>query len=56
MGVKNLKLYDEVKAFEMRMLEKEILTLAGERREKVMSAYRKLLLSTPDELIYLMRV
>jgi hypothetical protein len=51
-----LKLNNEVKAFEMRMLEKEILTLDGERREKAMLAYRKLLFSTSDELIYLMRV
>jgi hypothetical protein len=50
-----MKLNNEAKAFEMRMLEKEILNLVGERREEAMKAYRKLLSSTSDELIYLMR-
>jgi hypothetical protein len=37
-------------------MEKEIPNLAGERREKaMMTAYRRLLLSTSDELVYLMR-
>jgi hypothetical protein len=39
----------------MRMLENEILNLVGERREEAMKAYRKLLSSTSDEPIYLMR-
>jgi len=49
-----MKLNNEARAFEMRMLEKEILNLVGVRREKAMTAYRKLL-STSDEMIYLMR-
>ncbi len=54
-GVKGMKLNNEARAFEMRMLEKQIVTLVGERREKAMTAYRKLLFSTSNELIYLMR-
>jgi len=54
-GAKGMKLNKEAKAFEMRMLENEILNLVGERREEVMKAYRKLLSSTSDEPIYLMR-
>jgi hypothetical protein len=50
-----MKLNNEARAFEMRKLEKEILNLVGERREKAMTAYRKLWSSTPDEMIYLMR-
>jgi hypothetical protein len=50
-----MKLNNKAKAYEMRMLEKEIPSLAGERREKAMTDYRKLLLSTSDELVYLMR-
>ena len=50
-----MKLNNEARAFEMRMLEKELLNLAGEKREDAMKAYRKLLSSTSDELIYLMR-
>jgi hypothetical protein len=50
-----MKLNDEAIAFEMRMLESEILSLVGERRDEAMNAYRKLLSSTSDELIYLMR-
>ncbi len=50
-----MKLNAEAREFEMRMLEKEILNLVGERREDAMKAYRKLLFSTSDELIYLMR-
>ncbi len=41
--------------FKMELLEKEIINLVGERREEAMKAYRKLLSSTSDELIYLMR-
>jgi hypothetical protein len=54
-GAKDMKLNKEVRAFEMRMLENEIPNLVGERREEAMKAYRKLLSSAPDELIYLMR-
>lgn len=54
-GAQNMKLNTEARAFEMRTLEKEILTLVGERREDAMKAYRKLLSSTSDEMIYLMR-
>ena len=54
-GAKDMKLKNEARAFEMKMLEKEILNLVGERREKAMESYRKLLSSTSDELIYLMR-
>jgi hypothetical protein len=50
-----MKLNNEAKAFEMKMLEKEILNLVGERREEAMKVYRKLLSSTSDEPIYLMR-
>jgi len=50
-----MKLNKETKAFEMRKLENEILNLVGKRREEAMKAYRKLLSSTSDEPIYLMR-
>jgi hypothetical protein len=50
-----MKLKNEARAFEMKMMEKEIICLVGERREKAMKAYRKLLSSTSDELIYLIR-
>jgi hypothetical protein len=50
-----MKLDKEARAFEMRMLENEILNLVGGRREEAMKAYRKLLSSTSDEPIYLMR-
>jgi hypothetical protein len=53
-GGKCMKL-NQTRAFEMRMLENEILNLVGERREEAMKAYRKLLSSTSDELIYLLR-
>ena len=54
-GAKGMKLNKETKAFEMRKLENEILNLVGKRREEAMKAYRKLLSSTSDEPIYLMR-
>jgi len=54
-GAKDVKLNKEARAFEMRMLENEILNLVGERREEAIKAYRKLLSSTSDEPIYLMR-
>jgi len=50
-----MKLENEARKLEMRMLENEILNLVGERREEAMKAYRKLLSSTSDEPIYLMR-
>jgi hypothetical protein len=50
-----MKLSKEARAFEMRMLENEILNLVGERREEAMKAYRKLLSFTLDETMYLMR-
>jgi hypothetical protein len=50
-----MKLNNEARGFEMRTLEKEILDLVGEKREAAMKAYRKLLSSKSDELIYLMR-
>jgi len=50
-----MKLNKEARAFEIRILENEILNLVGERREEAMKAYRKLLFSTSDEPIYLMR-
>jgi hypothetical protein len=52
-GAKGMKLNNKARAFEMRILGKEILNLVGERREEAMKAYRKLLSSTSDELIYL---
>ena len=54
-GAQNMKFNAESREFEMRMLEKEILNLVGERREDAMKTYRKLLSFTSDELIYLMR-
>jgi hypothetical protein len=51
----NMKFNAEAREFEMRMLEKEILNLVGERREDAMKAYRKLLSYTSDNLIYLTR-
>jgi len=50
-----MKLNNEVRAFEIKMLEKEILDLKGEKREEAMKTYRKLLSSSSGELIYLMR-
>jgi len=50
-----MKLNNEAREFKMRMMEKEILNLVGERREKAMTAYRRLLSSASEELIYLMR-
>ena len=50
-----MKLNNEARKFKMEMLGKEILNLVGERREEAMKAYRKLLSSASDELIYLIR-
>jgi hypothetical protein len=54
-GAKCMKLENEARAFEMRMLENEILNLVGERREEVMQTYRKLLSASADEPMYLTR-
>lgn len=54
-GATYMKLDKEARAFEMRMLENEMLNLVGERREETMKAYRKLLSFTLDETMYLMR-
>jgi len=40
---------------EVRNFETEILYLKGKKREEAMSAYRKLLLSSADQLIYFTR-
>ena len=45
----------EARRFEIEILETEILDLKGEEREEAMKAYHKLLLSSADEPIYLMR-
>jgi len=41
--------------FKMEMMEKEILDLVGERREKAMKAYRKLFSASAGEPMYLAR-
>ena len=41
-----MKLNNQARTFEMKMMEKEIPNLVGERREEAMKAYRKLLSST----------
>jgi len=51
-----MKLNSETRAFEMRMLENQILNLVGEKREVAMKAYRKLFSSTSEDLVYLMRL
>jgi len=40
---------------EVRNFETEILYLKGKKREEAMNAYRKLLLSSTDQLIYFTR-
>jgi len=40
---------------EARKFETEILDLKGKRREEAMNAYRRLLLSSADQLIYYTR-
>ena len=40
---------------EVRKFETEILYLKGKKREEAMNAYRKLLLSSADQLIYFTR-
>jgi len=45
----------ELSREETERMETEILKLKGRKREKAIKAYRKLLLSSADEPIYLMR-
>jgi hypothetical protein len=40
---------------EARKFETQIPDLKGKRREEVMKTYRRLLLSSADELVYFMR-
>jgi len=40
---------------EARKFETEILYLKGKKREEAMNAYRKLLSSLPDQLVYFTR-
>jgi hypothetical protein len=42
-------------AEKIRIFETEIPYMRGKKREEAMNAYRKLLLSTPDQLIYFIR-
>jgi hypothetical protein len=42
-------------AEKIRNFETEIPYMRGKKREDAMNAYRKLLLSTPDQLIYFTR-
>ena len=42
-------------AEKIRNFETEIPCMRGKKREEVMNAYRKLFLSTPDQLIYFTR-
>jgi len=39
----------------VEVLEMKLLDLKGKKREEAMKAYRKLLLSSADQLIYFMR-
>jgi len=50
-----MKLGNEARKLEMKMLGEEMLDLVGERREEVMQVYRKLLSASADELMYLTR-
>jgi hypothetical protein len=45
----------EIGKAEIERLEEEIPKLKGDKREKGMKAYRKLLLSSADQPIYFMR-
>ena len=45
----------EARKLEIEILETEIIDLKGRKREEAMKAYRKLLLSSADELIYFLR-
>jgi len=46
---------EEIGKVEIERLEKEILELKGEKREERMKAYRRLLSSSADQLVYIMR-
>jgi hypothetical protein len=50
-----MKLENEARKLEMKMLGEEILDLVGERREEAMQAYRKLLSASADEPMYITR-
>jgi hypothetical protein len=50
-----MKLKNEARKLEMKILGKEILDLVGERREEAMQAYRKLLSASADEPMYITR-
>jgi hypothetical protein len=50
-----MKLENEARKLEMKMLGEEILDMIGETREKAMQAYRKLLSASADEPMYLTR-
>jgi len=49
------KQFDKSVSEEVRKFETEILYLNGKKREEAMNAYRKLLLSSADQLIYFTR-
>jgi hypothetical protein len=57
--VKNVKLankqFNKLVPEEVRNFETEILYLKGKKREEAMNAYRRLLLSSADQLIYFTR-
>ena len=50
-----MKLENEARKLEMKILGEEILDLVGERREEAMQSYRKLLSVSADEPMYLTR-
>jgi hypothetical protein len=50
-----MKLENKTGKSKMKMLGKEILDLAGERREEAMKAYRKLQSVSAEEPMYLAR-
>ena len=50
-----MKLGNEARKLEMKMLGEEILDMVGETREEAMQAYRKLLSASADEPMYLTR-
>lgn len=50
-----MKLINEKRAFKMRILENEIPSLIGEKREEAIKVYRKLLSASSHEVVYLNR-
>jgi hypothetical protein len=50
-----MKLKNEARKLEMKILGEEILDLVGERREEAMQAYRKLLSASAGEPMYITR-